>query len=155
MGCVFSHTRTSWCSSLPESPLHRVQCPAPCLPSTFGVAMDNTSQILLRSAELLAGQRLLLVNPAADELTRELPADWHVWSWDYSAFRGLRGRLPEHQLRFSPLCPAVEGLEGAILVMPKAIERAEYALAQMAPLLAAGCPLYLVGEKKGGITRAE
>ena len=56
--------------------------------------MDNTSQILLRSAELLAGQRLLLVNPTADELTRELPADWHVWSWDYSAFRGLRGRLP-------------------------------------------------------------
>lgn len=117
--------------------------------------MDNTSQILLRSAELLAGQRLLLVNPVADELARELPGDWHVWTWDYSAFLGLRGRLPEHQLSFSHLCPAVEGLEGAILVMPKAIERAEYALAQMAPLLAAGCPLYLVGEKKGGITRAE
>ena len=117
--------------------------------------MDNTSQILLRSAELLAGQRLLLVNPVADELTRELPADWHVWTWDYSAFLGLRGKLPEHQLSFSHLCPAIEDLEGAILVMPKAIERAEYALAQMAPLLAADCPLYLVGEKKGGITRAE
>lgn len=117
--------------------------------------MDNTSQILQRSTELFAGQRLLLVNPVADELTRELPADWHVWTWDYSAFLGLRSKLPEHQLSFSHLCPAVEDLEGAILVMPKAIERAGYALAQITPLLAAGCPLYVVGEKKGGITRAE
>src|SRR5690554_8057427 len=81
---------------LPESARHRVQCPAPCLP-TFGAAMDNTSQILLRSAELLAGQRLLLVNPAADELTRELPGDWHVWTGDYSACPGRRGRLPGHR----------------------------------------------------------
>ena len=117
--------------------------------------MDNTSQILQRSTELFAGQRLLLVNPPADELTRELPADWHVWTWDYAVFLSLRGKLPEHQLSFSHICPAVEDLEGAILVMPKAIERAEYALAQMAPQLAAGCPLYLVGEKKGGIARAE
>src|SRR5699024_10661536 len=49
----------------------------------------------------------------------------------------------------------IDGLDGAVLIMPKAIERAEFALAQMAPLLRAGCPLYLVGEKKGGITRAE
>ena len=58
-------------------------------------------------------------------------------------------------MSFSHLCPAVEELDAAILVMPKALERAEYALAQIAPLLRAGCPLYLVGEKKGGITRAE
>lgn len=117
--------------------------------------MDNTSQILQRSAELFAGQRLLLVNPATDGLTGELAADWHVWTWDHSAFLGLRGKLAEHQLSFSHLCPAVEQLDGAILVMPKAIERAEYALAQIAPLLKSGSPLYLVGEKKGGITRAE
>lgn len=117
--------------------------------------MDNTSQILQRSTELFAGQRLLLVNPAADDLCRELPADWHVWTWDYSVYLGLRNRLDDYQLTFSHLCPAVEELDAAILVMPKAIERAEYALAQMAPLLAGGCPLYLVGEKKGGITRAE
>ncbi|MFA5678123.1 MAG: class I SAM-dependent methyltransferase [Pseudomonas sp.] len=117
--------------------------------------MDNTSQILQRSAELFADQRLLLVNPPADGLTRELPADWHVWTWDYSVFLGLRGKLPEQQLSFSHLCPTIENLQGAILVMPKAIERAEYALAQMAPQLGADCPLYLVGEKKGGITRAE
>lgn len=117
--------------------------------------MDNTSQILQRSAELFAGQRLLLVNPATDSLTRELPADWHVWTWDYSVFLGLRNGLDEQQLSFSHLCPAVTELDAVILVMPKAIERAEYALAQVAPLLKAGCPLYLVGEKKGGITRAE
>jgi len=117
--------------------------------------MDNTSQILQRSAELFAGQRLLLVNPPADELARELPADWHVWSWDYAAYLGLRNRLDEQRLDFSHLCPTRDGLDGAVLVMPKAIERAEYALAQIAPLLKTGCPLYLVGEKKGGITRAE
>lgn len=117
--------------------------------------MDNTSQILQRSLELFAGQRLLLVNPAADDLTRDLPADWHVWTWDYSVYLGLRSRLDDYQLTFSHLSPPVEELDAAILVMPKAIERAEYALAQVAPLLAEGCPLYLVGEKKGGITRAE
>jgi len=42
-----------------------------------------------------------------------------------------------------------------ILVMPKALERAEYALAQIAPMLEAGGTLLLVGEKKGGVTRAE
>lgn len=116
--------------------------------------MDNTSQILQRSAELFVSKRLLLVNPATDELTCELPADWHVWTWDYAAFRGLRNQVGTEQLSFNHLCPPVNGLDAVILVMPKAIERAEYALAQVAPLLEAGCPLYLVGEKKGGITRA-
>src|SRR5690554_3089725 len=118
-------------------------------------AMDNTSQILERSAELFAGQRLLLANPPVDGLTRQVPADWHVWTWDYFVQQGLSAGLDETHLSFSHLCPQVDGLEGAILVMPKAIERAEFALAQIAPLLRAGCPLYLVGEKKGGITRAE
>jgi len=117
--------------------------------------MDNTSQILERSAELFSGQRLLLVNPAADTLTRSLAADWTLWSWDFSVAHGLANQLPADKLVFSHLCPAVDALDAAILVMPKAIERAEYALAQMAPLLAAGKPLYLVGEKKGGVTRAE
>lgn len=117
--------------------------------------MDNTSQILQRSAELFAGQRLLLVNPPVDGLTRQLPADWHVWTWDYFVQQGLGANLEQGHLSFSHLCPQVEGLDGAILVMPKAIERAEFALAQMVPLLRAGCPLYLVGEKKGGISRAE
>ena len=117
--------------------------------------MENTSQILERSAELFTGKRLLLVNPPADGLTSELSADWHVWTWDYSVQQGLSSRLDQQHLSFSDLCPQVEGVDAAILVLPKAIERAEYALAQMAPLLKAGCPLYLVGEKKGGVTRAE
>ncbi len=117
--------------------------------------MDNTSQILQRSADLFANKRVLLVNPVSDTLTDELPAQWHLWTWDYAAWLGLSSRLDEEHLSFSHLCPAVEDLDAAILVMPKAIERAEYALAQIAPLLAAGRPLYLVGEKKGGVTRAE
>ncbi|MFN3581782.1 MAG: methyltransferase [Pseudomonas sp.] len=117
--------------------------------------MDNTSQILERSAELFAGKRVLLVNPPADSLTQVLPADWHVWTWDYAVWRGLKGQLDEAHLSFSHLCRAIEGLDVAVLVMPKALERAEYALAQMVPLLQAGCPLVLVGEKKGGISRAE
>ncbi|MEH6493276.1 class I SAM-dependent methyltransferase [Halopseudomonas sp.] len=117
--------------------------------------MDNTSQILERSAELFSGQRLLLVNPTADGLTRKLAADWTLWSWDFAVIQGLSGQLPVEQLVFSHLCPEVEALDAAIVLMPKAIERAEYALAQVAPLLALGKPIYLVGEKKGGITRAE
>ena len=117
--------------------------------------MDNTSQIIERSAELFAGKRVLLVNPAIDSLCRTLDADWRVWTWDFAVAAGLGASLGENGLAFSHLCPSHEDLDAAILIMPKAIERAEYALAQMAPLLAAGKPLFLVGEKKGGITRAE
>ncbi|MBQ0743217.1 MAG: methyltransferase [Pseudomonas sp.] len=117
--------------------------------------MDNTSQILERSAEQFAGKRVLLVNPTADSLTVQLPAQWHVWTWDYAVWLGLNAQLDAEHLSFSHQCPEVGELEAAVLVMPKALERAEYALAQIAPLLQNGCPLYLVGEKKGGITRAE
>lgn len=117
--------------------------------------MDNTSQILERSAQLFSGKRVLLVNPSADGLTRQLPADWQLWGWDYAVHSALSNSLAAEQLTYSHLCPAVDDLDAAILVMPKAIERAEYALAQVAPLLRAGCPLYLVGEKKGGVSRAQ
>ncbi len=117
--------------------------------------MENTSQILERSADLFAGRRVLLVNPPADGLVNSIDAGWQVWTWDWSVQRSLVGQLDEVNLTFSHLCPQTEGLEAAVLVVPKALERAEYALAQMVPLLPAGCPLYLVGEKKGGISRAE
>jgi 16S rRNA (guanine1207-N2)-methyltransferase len=116
--------------------------------------MDNTSQVLERSADLFAGKRVLLVNPVADRLVSSIPAQWQVWTWDYSVWLALRGQLPESDLSFSHLCPQVDA-EMAILIVPKALERAEYALAQIAPLLAAGATILLVGEKKGGITRAE
>ncbi len=117
--------------------------------------MENISQILERSADLFTGRRVLLVNPPADDLTSTMAADWQVWTWDWSVWRGLNARLDEEHLSFSHLCPDAGALDAAILVVPKALERAEYALAQIAPRLAAGCPLYLVGEKKGGISRAE
>ncbi|SDR86442.1 16S rRNA m(2)G 1207 methyltransferase [Halopseudomonas xinjiangensis] len=117
--------------------------------------MDNTSQILERSAEAFTGKRVLLVNPVVDSLCSTLSADWYLWTWDFAVLRGLAASLDSDHLAFSHLCPAYSDLDAAILVMPKAIERAEYALAQIAPLLAMGTPLYLVGEKKGGITRAE
>ncbi|SDT95512.1 class I SAM-dependent methyltransferase [Halopseudomonas salegens] len=117
--------------------------------------MDNTSQILMRSAEQFDGRRVLLVNPCADRLLAEMPADWHVWCWDYAPYKALQNLVPAERLSFSHLCPQWSALDAAILVMPKAIERAEYALAQIAPLLDAGTPLYLVGEKNGGVKRAE
>ncbi|WP_339844882.1 methyltransferase [uncultured Halopseudomonas sp.] len=117
--------------------------------------MENISQILERSDELFAGKRVLLVNPPADDLVSSIDADWQVWTWDWSVQRSLVGQIDEDKLSFSHLCPQIEGLDAAILVVPKALERAEYALAQIAPMLTAGCPLYLVGEKKGGISRAE
>lgn len=117
--------------------------------------MENISQILERSEELFAGKRLLLVNPPADDLVSSIDADWQVWTWDWSVQRSLATQLDEERLCFSHLCPRLEGLDAAILVVPKALERAEYALAQIVPLLPSGCPIYLVGEKKGGISRAE
>jgi 16S rRNA (guanine1207-N2)-methyltransferase len=97
--------------------------------------LDNTSQILERSPELFSGRRVLLVNPPADNLTSSVQADWQVWTWDWSVQRSLATQLGEERLSFSHLCPQFDGLDAAILVVPKALERAEYALAQIVPQL--------------------
>ncbi|MFZ2290115.1 MAG: class I SAM-dependent methyltransferase [Halopseudomonas yangmingensis] len=116
--------------------------------------MDNTSALIERNADLFAGRRVLLAGFADTAVLSAAPADWQLWGWDYADCQAFTRSLGESAVCFSHLVPALEALDAAILLMPKAMERAAYALAQLAPLLGSGKPLYLIGENKGGIKRA-
>lgn len=108
--------------------------------------MDPRSQVLLRQGHLLQG-RLLLAGLPADDLLGQLPAAG-AWSWQ----AGDQQRLAQ---RFGPRChfcttPPTGEWEGAVLFMPKSRELSDYLLRALAAELP-GKPLYLVGEKRGGI----
>ncbi|HLT03585.1 MAG TPA: class I SAM-dependent methyltransferase [Pseudomonas sp.] len=111
--------------------------------------MDPRSEVLLRQAELFAGE-LLLAGLPDDDLLGRLPSA-RGWSWH----AGEHGTL---QARFAGRCrfgttPPEEPFEAAVLFLPKSRELTEYLLQALAARLD-GRPLYLVGEKRAGVERA-
>lgn len=111
--------------------------------------MDPRSEVLLRQAELFDGAVLLAGLPA-DGLLGELPAA-RGWSWLQDEHAALEARYPG-RCTFATAPPA-EPLAAAVLFLPKSRELTDYLLAALAARLP-GAPLYLVGEKRGGIERA-
>lgn len=111
--------------------------------------MDPRSEVLLRQAELFAGP-LLLAGLPADGLLAALPAA-HGWSWLWDEYSAIEARHPG-RCRFATEPPA-EPFAAAVLFLPKSRELTDYLLAALAARLP-GAPLYLVGEKRGGIERA-
>jgi 16S rRNA (guanine1207-N2)-methyltransferase len=111
--------------------------------------MDPRSEVLLRQAELFAGP-LLLAGLPADELLAALPQA-RGWSWLCDEHSAVEARHPG-RCRFDTAPPA-EPFAAAVLFLPKSRELTDYLLAALAARLS-GAPLYLVGEKRGGIERA-
>lgn len=111
--------------------------------------MDPRSEVLLRQAELFAGP-LLLAGLPADELLAALPQA-RGWSWLCDEHSAVEARHPG-RCRFDTAPPA-EPFAAAVLFLPKSRELTDYLLAALAARLP-GAPLYLVGEKRGGIERA-
>lgn len=111
--------------------------------------MDPRSEVLLRQAELFAG-RVLLAGLPADGLLGEL-GEAHGWSWLWDEHAALAARHPG-RCRFGTEPPG-EPFAAAVLFLPKSRELTDYLLAALAARLP-GAPLYLVGEKRGGIERA-
>lgn len=111
--------------------------------------MDPRSEVLLRQAELFQGP-LLLAGLPADDLLGHLPQA-HGWTWH----AGDHARLGERFVGRSHHGVEVPDVsfEAAVLFLPKSRELASYLLNAMASRLA-GRPLYLVGEKRGGIEGA-
>lgn len=111
--------------------------------------MDPRSEVLLRQAELFDGQVLLAGLPA-DDLLGALPQA-HGWNWHAGDQALLAARFPGRS-QFDTQMPASD-YRAAVLFLPKSRELADYLLQALAARLA-GKPLYLVGEKRGGIERA-
>jgi 16S rRNA (guanine1207-N2)-methyltransferase len=111
--------------------------------------MDPRSEVLLRQAELFAGNVLLAGLPA-DDLLGRLP-EARGWSWH-------AGEQAQLQTRFSGRCqfgtaPDAQPFAAAVLFLPKSRELTDYLLQALAARLP-GRELFLVGEKRAGIERA-
>jgi len=111
--------------------------------------MDPRSEVLLRQAHLFEG-RVLLAGLPADGLLDKLP---HAtgWSWNAADHAGLATRYAE-RTGFG-VHPPEGDFSAAVLFLPKARELSAYVLNTLASGLQ-GRPLFLVGEKRGGIEGA-
>lgn len=111
--------------------------------------MDPRSEVLLRQADLFQG-RLLLAGLPADDLLGTLP-DAHGWCWHAGDHNALNARFGARS-HFGTEAPAGD-FDAAVLFLPKSRELANYLLNALASRLG-GKPLFLVGEKRGGIEGA-
>lgn len=111
--------------------------------------MDPRSEVLLRQADLFTG-RVLLAGLPADGLLSQLPQA-QGWCWNAADRASLAARFGE-RIGFGTEVPAAE-MDAAVLFVPKAKEFSAWLLACLAERLN-GKPLYLVGEKRGGIESA-
>lgn len=111
--------------------------------------MDPRSEVLLRQAALFEGE-LLLAGLPADDLLGLLPQA-HGWSWHAGDQAQLAARFAGRS-RFDTQMPEGD-YRAAVLFLPKSRELTDYLLQALASRLN-GRPLYLVGEKRGGIERA-
>jgi len=113
--------------------------------------MDPRSEVLLRQAELFQG-KVLLAGLPADDLLAHLPQA-HGWSWHFGDFSSLQSRHAE-RVHFGVEPPLTDaGFDAAVLFLPKSRDLAGYLFTALAAGLQ-GKPLYVVGEKRGGIEGA-
>lgn len=111
--------------------------------------MDPRSEVLLRQADLFAGNVLLAGLPA-DDLLGRLPAA-RGWSWHAGEQAQLQARFPDRS--YFATAPDESRLDAAVLFLPKSRELTEYLLQALAARLP-GRELFLVGEKRAGIESA-
>lgn len=116
------------------------------------------SQVLLRNLERLPAGALLLLNPPADGLGRELAARTDLqpvlFSQDLADAQALRAQRIE--VEFGPVPAAGAGHYAAcVLFHPKERNLADFLLFLARSKLAAGGTLWLVGENRGGIRSTE
>ena len=114
--------------------------------------MDPRSEVVLRQADLLAGQ-VLFINPPSDPLLSQLPlsVQGQIWTWNFADHQYFQA----HQFasHFGIEYPAA-GFDQAVIFVPKSRELLDYLLNQVLSQIQPGAQIFLVGEKKGGVERA-
>ncbi|MFC0445790.1 methyltransferase [Pseudidiomarina halophila] len=109
--------------------------------------LSPPSQLVVRQADQINSQALLVVNPPDHEWRHEFPvvAGWHLHAgW----FRGWSQLGSEHQFGTTP--PRGE-YDGALIWLPKEKKLTDYILRQLATCLPKGAPVWLVGDNRSGI----
>jgi 16S rRNA (guanine1207-N2)-methyltransferase len=114
--------------------------------------MEKVSQIILRNLARLPDGPLLLINPPRDGLAQQLGADGRAlrcFTQDFGDYRWLQAAGVDVEFG---VVPAVESSDRlAILFLPREKERLAMMLHAIADRLPPQCPLWLVGENRGGI----
>ncbi len=112
--------------------------------------MHPTVQVLERNLAVLQRyQRILVFAPPAHFRVPGLPIE-RIHTFDYSVYRSL-AELYGETVRFGVEPDPTLQADAAIVFMPKAKQELVLMLAFVAPMLAAGAQVFLVGEKRGGI----
>ena len=107
--------------------------------------MENTTQLLLRQSDALAGRNVLVVDANAPALkTLAVDATVHVHADDYTI--GAQ--------QWSPAPTVPEGTDLLVLPLPKSIDRLRFLLNWLAGEITAPTELWLIGPAKGGIRGA-
>lgn len=119
--------------------------------------LSPQSQLVLRNIERLPAGELLVLNPTADGLARELTARGDIrvrlFTQDLADARALEAqRLP---VEYGAAPGGDAHYAGAILFHPKEKALADFLLFLGRSKLAAGGSLWVVGENKGGIRSTE
>lgn len=115
--------------------------------------MDNQSQVLLRNETLLRnGRRTLLVGMPADGILAELNPDV-AFTWDYAVYEACGGERVDN-LYFSPELPECGQFGQVIIYQPKTREALNILLEMLIPRIEHDGDIFLVGEKREGISGA-
>jgi 16S rRNA (guanine1207-N2)-methyltransferase len=115
--------------------------------------MHPTSQSIERNARTFAHyQNLLIMNPPAhDDLSYLTPK--MILTFDFRVFLSHQAEW-EDRIAFSLEHESAEAYDAVLIYLPKSKGELDLVLAYVAPMLAKGGDLFLVGEKKGGIASA-
>lgn len=114
--------------------------------------MDAKSEVILRQTAYVKGH-VLLINAPIDDLTEALGNSVSAcfWTWNYAEYQQ---HLAQQKQSYFGIEFPQQAYDQIIIFIPKAKELLAYLLHQVASHMAAGTPIFLVGEKKGGIERA-
>lgn len=110
------------------------------------LVVELVSQLLARHSGALPS-RVLYVNPPP-ELPR--PAGAVVWTTDWTLAKKLPTTIPCH----FAIDPPSDDVELVVMQWPKSHRLGHYQLNLLAATLPAATPLWLVGEKRGGVATA-
>ncbi len=124
------------------------------------MALTNPSRLMAKNLDLFAGQNLLILNPASDELPvllAEQGCSVTLISSDLLTYDALNRALPPQIRRhfaadLSAL--ALPAFDAVLIRLPKSKAELLYLTAMAASQLPARAPIYWVGDNKGGIRSA-
>lgn len=114
--------------------------------------LSPASQLLMRSEDIFATGKWLLVNPTDAHISTQLPdADLAVFHQYYDVYQQscLHGKSDQHS--FCAAYPIQPVFDGVVIYMPKSKEQLKMLVANVASCLKPNGNVLLVGENKSGI----